>query len=202
MPFPCAMSCRISVSRSVDFPVRPMTYMWESRSDSLMPKGIPRFRKVVRPKYVMVLSDKATSSSYSISRTSCKRKETDPGGHDIPSSLGAEVEPTSLCPDTSSRIAIETFTAGYLSSGRPFRTACLPIVHTRCYFGKHVSVALTYDSPRFMAVITHCHCSAVRLLAPFAHAWFITSCFCSLFHRSWLALSSIASMHNAVDWSC
>jgi hypothetical protein len=41
----------------------------------------------------------------------------------------------------------------------------LLIVDTRCYFGKHVSVALTYDSPCFMAVITHCHCSAVRALA-------------------------------------
>jgi hypothetical protein len=75
------------------------------------------------------------------------------------------------------------------------------IVDTRCYFGKHVSVALTYDSPCFMAVITHCHCSAVRALAPWTHAWFITSCFRSLFHRSWLALSSIASIHSAVDWS-
>jgi hypothetical protein len=45
----------------------------------------------------------------------------------------------------------------------------LLIVDTRCYFGKHVSVALTYDSPCFMAVITHCHCSAVRALGNLGH---------------------------------
>lgn len=55
---------------------------------------------------------------------------------------------------------------------------------TRCYPAKHVSVALTYDSLFFMAVITHCHCSGVCPPPAWAHACLITFCFCWSSHRS------------------
>jgi hypothetical protein len=52
------------------------------------------------------------------------------------------------------------------------------------YPAKQVSVALTYDSLFFMAVITHCHCSGVCPPPAWAHACLITFCFCWSSHRS------------------
>ncbi len=56
-PSPCAMSCVISVSRSVDFPVPvlPITYIAARRSARLMPNVCRSLRKFVRAKNTMLL---------------------------------------------------------------------------------------------------------------------------------------------------